>query len=248
MPKLAELTRKSEARLEITSLWDNLSEEDMEANQSINPDVIRIVPDYVEIGWSIISNVICTPTATQYWETELKSRGLPPPPREEQLAREDIRPESQSIIAVAQVMDIDNFNVKTFKCDVNNTLAMDLKNSISISMGTKCTDIGTIVSTDYWNCEQIVNRYKNIMASSPVRYETVNILSSVVDGKRHGQNPPLGVSQKNRQVVTDYTRLADMLGPVVVFHYNPIPRNPWSPDFVDIIIDIVVSVYGGRVK
>lgn len=43
MPKLAELTRKSEARLEITSLWDDLSKEEMEANQSINPDVIRIV-------------------------------------------------------------------------------------------------------------------------------------------------------------------------------------------------------------
>ncbi|WP_434594810.1 hypothetical protein J3Q09_02530 [Pseudomonas sp. R4-83] len=215
---------------------------------SPNPILTKLVPDYVECGWSRIFDVYCSPAATEYWEKYLKGKGLPPPPREEQLAREEIRPKKQGIIAVAQVMDLGNFNVKTFSCDVNNTLVMDLKNSIAISMGINFADIETMASTDYWDCDQIVHRYKNIMTSTPVRYETINILSSVLDGKRHGQNPPVGVAPKNRQVLTDYIRLADMLGPVVSFHYNPIPRNPWTPDFVDIIIDIVVSVYGGRVK
>ncbi len=211
-------------------------------------DFRHFIPDYVKNDWVFIHGKPCSPLAAKYWETNLFPRGLPPPPIEEQLAREELRPQQQGEIAVAHVMSYENFSVKIYRCDVNNTLVMDLKNSIISELGISNGNLGVLASTNHWNSHEMVQRYKNIKTSTPILFETVNILSSVLDGKRHGQNPSVGVSEKNRQILSDYTRLADILGTVVVFRHNPIPSNPWSPDFIDIIIDIVVSVYGGRVK
>jgi len=195
-------------------------------------------PDYVETHWHFIRGIFCSDTEAAYWYLNLRPINLPPRTYEELQLENTKNIPLQDYIVVARVHDMNNFSARKFYLDINNTRVGQMREIISNSLGTPGYEIGVLACTNYWSPETVMNRYKG--KNSSIYYESVNIFCSVLDGKKKGQNPPVGVSASQRQVLTDNnTRLSDMNGRVIVFYQNSIPRTPWSPDLIDIVLDVI---------
>lgn len=196
-------------------------------------------PDYVSAGWFKIMDVYCSDDEAAFWYLNRKPKNLPPRTHEE-LELEKIKniPRKGKIAAV-RIQSLENFTVQTFVLDINNRRVGEMRKLIANALGNKDESIDTLACTNLWTPDEIVARYKK--RNSGVNFETVNILQSVLDGQRHGQNPSVGVSGNQRQLlIDDDMRVTDMIGKILVFSQRTIPKSPQSLDVVDIILDIIL--------
>ncbi|WP_445178772.1 hypothetical protein [Pseudomonas sp. McL0111] len=222
------------------------------------------IPDEVTDSWLILDGVLVDPAAYKYWLKNLMEKGLSPRSPEELEAdrkqeHEDkrladlkeaeaerlkyLRPKKIEKIAVVRMHDtFINFQAAIFTLDTNNTTVKQLRSALTNQLGAQPQ--GTpMASTNAFTPDELIKRVNDSKKNTSLAFDSANRFTSVLDGKKHGQNPAVGVQPDQRSTLTDNVRLADIKGRVIVYiHPYPIPRTSFLEQLKEIGIDAAIDI------
>ncbi|MHC8409033.1 hypothetical protein ACYZTR_02390 [Pseudomonas sp. Hz4] len=216
----------------------------------INANSIIIVncPDKVQKNWFLLDGSFLSPQAFAYWNQNLLPKGLPPRSAEELEADRiaSLYPEQVETLAVVRMSDtFSNFQVATFALDINNTTVEQLRSALTPKLGAQPKNT-PMASTDAFTPDEVVKRFRDSWKNTAVAFDSINRFCSVLDGKKRGQNPPVGVAGNHRLTLTDDLRLAQVLGRVIVYvHPQPIPRESFLSQLKEKGIDALIDIVSG---
>lgn len=144
----------------------------------------------------------------------------------------NLRPEKKGEIALARIIDLDNYSVALMELDINNTTVKDLRRLISKVHGSAAGE-RPLASTNYYTAKGLSDLTKKNIGKISENITTRHLLASVVTDEGYGQ-PKMRVPSNTRSTLEDNVRLADMKGEVVVYFYNSMPRSPLK--FEDVFV------------
>lgn len=160
------------------------------------------------------------------WADNLSKYGLPPRTREEierDRAEEkrlaELRPPQQGSIALVHIVNSDTFELSIITLDLANTKVSQIRTALSKAFKLPGASSG-LVSTNHFSVDQVKELAVAASKDAPTRHYAVNMFMSVVDGKKYGSEPAVGVPPNSRSTLSDNMRLSDMKGNVVVYYYN----------------------------
>lgn len=208
-------------------------------------------PDEAKKGWMFIDHIYTDPEEYVHWIDTLLKKGLPPRTPEEiehdrLKAIEDerianLRPVEMGDIALIRIMDMSNFSSVILHLDINNTKVKDMRTLAVKVFGGKAADI-PMASTNAFTPDKITELTKKSKEHSPTRHDSINRFKSVLDGKKHGYGPAVGVPPETRSTLADNVRLADMKGQVIVYWYNGITKTSFAEQLKELGIDAAIDI------
>lgn len=213
------------------------------------------VPDYAEIGWLILDGVLIDPNEYKNWMADLMEKGLPPRSQEE-IEQErlkkiederiaNLRPVKNGKVAVVRLYDTINYNVVVLTLDLNNTTVKQLRQAIAGALGAPPAGV-PMASTNAFTIDQILDRVKSRGINSAVNFDSNNRFRSVLTGRKHGQNPPVGVDPSQRSTISDGQRLADIKGNVIVYaHVHNFPKETFLSKLKEIGVEAAIDILIG---
>jgi len=158
----------------------------------------------------------------------------------------NLRPPKMGKIAIVRLYDtFINFQAVTLNLDLNNTTIKQLRSALSKKLGVQPKDT-PMASTNAFSPDEVMTRTRNSRSNVPLAFDSANRFTSVLDGKKHGQSPAVGVAPDQRSTLTDDLRLADIKGRVIVYiHPNPLPRTTFAEQLKEYGIEAAIEIFLG---